>query len=79
MCVFKKRGIITWFDEEQLPSREDISAGITWKQTWNKFKTAAVFVGSSGFGPWQDIESRAFLTEFVRRKCPIIPSDTSVL
>ncbi len=67
----KKRGIITWFDEEQLPP------GRPWQELLEanieQVKTAAVFVGSSGFGPWQDIEVRAFLTEFVRRKCPIIP------
>jgi hypothetical protein len=34
---------------------------------------AAVFVGASGFGPWQNRELRAFLDEFVRRQCPVIP------
>jgi hypothetical protein len=33
----------------------------------------AVFVGESGFGPWQDLEMQAFLREFVKRRCPVIP------
>ena len=31
------------------------------------------FVGSSGLGPWQSTEMRAFLNEFVERNCPVIP------
>jgi hypothetical protein len=63
--------INTWFDEEQLPP------GRLWQELLeeqiNQIKTAAVFVGESGLGPWQDIELRAFLSEFVRRRCPVIP------
>src|SRR5262249_31483035 len=32
-----------------------------------------VFVGPNGIGPWQDRELDAFLREFVRRHCPVIP------
>lgn len=63
--------IATWLDEEQLPP------GRLWQDVLEEqiatIKTAAVFVGSSGIGPWQHMEVRAFLQEFVRRKCPIIP------
>lgn len=63
--------IKTWFDEEQLPP------GRMWQELLEEqiqqIKTAAVFVGQSGLGPWQDIELRAFLSEFVRRRCPVIP------
>jgi hypothetical protein len=38
-----------------------------------KIGNAAVFVGDSGIGPWQDMEVRAFLNEFVQRGCPVIP------
>jgi hypothetical protein len=34
---------------------------------------AAVFVGQQGLGPWQEQEIYAFLQEFMRRKCPVIP------
>jgi hypothetical protein len=33
---------------------------------------AAVIVGSR-VGPWQDQELAAFLRQFVRRRCPVIP------
>jgi hypothetical protein len=32
-----------------------------------------VFVGHQGIGPWQELEIEAFLREFVRRGCPVIP------
>jgi hypothetical protein len=35
--------------------------------------SAAVFVGRNGIGPWQSMEVEAFLSEFVRRGCPVIP------
>jgi hypothetical protein len=38
-----------------------------------QIKSAAVFVGESGFGPWQNMELAAFLREFVARRCPVIP------
>lgn len=67
----KSKNIRTWFDEEQLPP------GRLWQELLEEqigqIKTAAVFVGQSGLGPWQDIEIRAFLSEFVRRRCPLIP------
>lgn len=67
----KKHGIKTWFDEEQLPP------GRLWQdlleEQIEQIKTAAVFVGNNGIGPWQHIEIRAFLQEFVRRRCPVIP------
>src|SRR6266566_387294 len=34
---------------------------------------AAVFVGKAGISPWQELEISAFLREFVRRSCPVIP------
>ncbi|MDP2953249.1 MAG: toll/interleukin-1 receptor domain-containing protein, partial [Chloroflexota bacterium] len=63
--------IRTWLDEEQLPP------GRAWQDLLEEqiqsVRTAAVFVGRSGVGPWQNIEIRAFLQEFVRRQCPVIP------
>ena len=63
--------INTWLDEEQLPP------GRAWQdlleQQIPSVKTAAVFVGRSSVGPWQHVEIRAFLQEFVRRQCPVIP------
>ena len=36
-------------------------------------KSAAVFVGDSGIGPWQLPEIQAFLNQFVKKACPVIP------
>lgn len=36
-------------------------------------KSAAVCVGASGVGSWQDIELAAFIRKFVKRQSPVIP------
>ena len=36
-------------------------------------KSVAVFVGPSGLGPWQEVEVHAAISQFVRRKVPVIP------
>jgi len=65
-------GIKPWLDEEQ------IQPGTTWQtalgEQINSIKSAAVFVGNSGIGPWQNEEIQAFLSQFMERKCPIIPT-----
>lgn len=67
----KSMGIKTWLDEEQLPP------GRAWQeqleQQISDIGSAAVIVGESGLGPWQNSEMRAFLSEFVNRRCPVIP------
>lgn len=69
--ALKSAGISTWFDEEQL------EPGAIWQTELEKHiaevRNACVFVGDSGQGPWQDIEIRAFLNEFVNRGCTVIP------
>jgi hypothetical protein len=44
-----------------------------WEYQIRTIKAAAVFVGTNGIGPWQDLEQEAFLREFVGRRCPVIP------
>ena len=60
-----------WLDEEE------IRPGTSWQQALGQqiksIKCAAVFVGESGFGPWQDQEIQALLSQFVKRQCPVIP------
>jgi TIR domain len=66
-----QKGIKPWIDEEQ------IRPGTSWQkalgQQFESIKSAAVLVGESGVGPWQDQEIQAFLNQFQRRPCPIIP------
>ena len=67
----KEKGILPWLDEWEL------QPGIPWQpeleKQIEKIKSAAVFVGEEGIGPWQQQELDAFLREFVSRKCPVIP------
>ena len=60
-----------WLDEWEL------RPGFPWQQELEKqiahIKSAAVFVGNSGIGPWQEDEINAFLREFKQRQCPVIP------
>lgn len=69
--LLKKEQIKTWFDEEEL------EPGFPWQPQLEKqigeISAAAVFVGSTGLGAWEDVEMRAFLNEFMNRKCPVIP------
>jgi hypothetical protein len=67
-----KNQIVPWLDEW------DLRPGFSWQQALEaqieRIKSAAVFVGESGFGPWQNMELDAFLREFVRRRSPVIPT-----
>jgi hypothetical protein len=67
----KDAGIRTWLDEEELPP------GVPWQPELEKaigsIRGACVFVGPSGFGPWQSAEVRAFLDEFATTNLPVIP------
>jgi formylglycine-generating enzyme required for sulfatase activity len=60
-----------WLDIWELPP------GRSWQRLLEKqieqISSAAVFVGEDGFGPWQQQELYAFLSEFVSRDCPVIP------
>jgi hypothetical protein len=66
-----KHGILPWFD------RWDIPPGASWQTKLEscvkRIKVAAVFLGPSGIGPWQNLEQQALLMNFVRKKNKIIP------
>lgn len=67
----QNKGIKPWLDIWHL------RPGFSWQDSLeeqiNEIRAAAVFVGNSGFGPWQSQEVKAFLRAFVNRKCPVIP------
>jgi TIR domain/CHAT domain len=67
----KRQGLLPWLDEWELPP------GVPWQQQLEvqivAIRAAAVFVGRAGIGPWQQEELAALLSEFHRRKCPVIP------
>lgn len=64
-------GLNPWFDEREIPP------GSVWQIELEKqisiIKSVAVFVGHNGIGPWQNEELRAFIDEFIKTECPIIP------
>jgi hypothetical protein len=67
----KQQGLKPWLDEWEF------RPGLPWQRELERqighIKSAAVFIGSSGFGPWQEHELDAFLRQFVKRQCPVIP------
>jgi formylglycine-generating enzyme required for sulfatase activity len=67
----QQHGLKPWLDIWELPP------GRSWQRLLEKqieqISSAAVFVGENGFGPWQQQELYAFLSEFVSRDCPVIP------
>jgi hypothetical protein len=67
----KDAGIIPWLDEWE------IQPGTYWQEALekqvNNIRSAGVFVGSKGIGPWQNLEIKAFLQQFISRGRPVIP------
>jgi WD40 repeat protein len=66
----RERGLRPWLDEWEL------RPGLPWQRVLEEqiqsMPAAAVIVGSS-MDPWQDQELAAFMRQFVRRRCPVIP------
>jgi len=67
----KELGLVPWLDKwELIPGR-------SWQRLLEaqieQVSSAAVFVGKNGMGPWQEQEISAFLHQFNKRACPIIP------
>lgn len=65
------RGILPWLDEWNLPPGRMLQEEI--ERMLPSIKAVAVFVGPSGFGPWESVEMRAAISQFVKRKSPVIP------
>jgi nucleoside phosphorylase len=67
----KGQGILPWLDEWEL------RPGLPWQRALEQqirtIKSAAVFVGKNELGPWHRSEMEAFLRQFQKRNCPVIP------
>ena len=67
----KERGILPWLDEWEL------RPGLPWQRALEsqigQIKSAAVFIGVNDIGPWQEMEQDAFIRQFIKRECPVIP------
>ena len=67
----KALGLRVWLDEWEL------APGRAWQEALEEIiqtvGSAAVLIGPDGFGPWEVPEMRGCLSEFHRRKMPVIP------
>ena len=67
----EQHGIRPWLDEWEL------QPGIPWQEILEKqiekIQAAAVFIGPGGMGPWQKLEQKALIGQFLKRECPVIP------
>jgi hypothetical protein len=67
----RSKGLLPWLDEWEL------RPGLFWQRELerqiNNIKSAAVFVGNSGMGPWQNAEVDALIRKFINRQSPVIP------
>ncbi len=67
----KQQKLKPWLDEWEL------RPGLPWQPELERqiknIKSAAVFVGRNGTGPWQRMEIDAYLRRFVNQGCPVIP------
>ncbi|MGH7456856.1 MAG: toll/interleukin-1 receptor domain-containing protein, partial [bacterium] len=66
----KERGILPWLDEWNLPPGRMAQQEI--ERILPNIKAVAIFVGPSGIGPWENVEMHAAITQFVKRKLPVI-------
>jgi hypothetical protein len=67
-----EKGVKPWLDEKE--TKPKTSWQMSLGQQIESIKSAAVFVGESGIGPWEDKEVQVLLSQFVKRKCPVIPA-----
>lgn len=69
--ALRARGLRPWLDEDELipgrPWQEELERSIA------EAKTAAVLTGKDGLGPWEEVEMRACLDQFVKLRKPAIP------
>jgi hypothetical protein len=69
--LLRARAVVPWLDEWELRPGEAWQSAL--EDQISGIKSAAIFVGEAGIGPWQERELYGFLCEFVARRCPVIP------
>ena len=67
----KVRGLKPWLDKEQIPPGRWFLDVI--QDTIREISSVAVFIISHELGRWQVVELRAFISQCVERKIPVIP------
>ena len=69
--ALQARGLQVWLDEEHLVPGRPWQAAL--EEIIQTTRTAAVLIGQDGLGPWEIPEMRACLSQFVKRRLPVIP------
>jgi len=69
--ALKQRELRVWLDEWELVPGRPWQEGL--EKIIGSVRSAAVLVGSDGLGPWEEPEMRTCLTQFVKRRSPVIP------
>ena len=67
----KALGLQPWLDEEEVAPGRNFHDEI--QKIIRQTKTAAIFLGPQGLGPWQKVEQESFIAEGVERNIPVIP------
>ena len=66
-----ERGLLPWMDERDLQPGRSVLDQI--QEQLGQIKSAAVFVGPAGMGPWQQKETKALLAQFADADRQVIP------
>jgi internalin A len=69
--ALKPRGLKVWLDEWELMPGRPWYEGL--EKILETVGAAAILVGPSGLAPWENIEMREGLRQFVSREMPVIP------
>ena len=67
----RRRGLNPWFAKWSLAPGRQFQA--EFDRVFFSIGAVAAFFGSAGVGPWEDLEIRAAIQQFVRRSVPVIP------
>jgi len=69
--ALKRRGLKPWLDRWHMPPGRVFQDAL--EEVLPAIRAVAVFVGRGGIGPWEHIELRAAISQFVKRGLPVIP------
>lgn len=67
----REMGINPWVDKEQIPPGRWFQDQI--QSAMGSVGSAAIVVGKSGLGPWEEVELKAFISECIDAELPVIP------
>jgi hypothetical protein len=67
----QSRGILPWVDIWEIAPGEHFQDRMT--EQIKHIAAVAVLIGRDGLGPWQDVEQKAFISEFVERRVLVVP------